>query len=223
MTTSTPDQPRVDAADVTALWHPSSRHLSPTAPLVVLLHGRGSDESDIIALADHLPAGVAYAAVRAPIQEGGGFAWFANRGIGRPVAESLADSISWFTGWLEQVADDGRPVILVGFSGGATFAGGVALADPARLTGLATLYATLPFDAGLSVTPDRLRDVAVFVAQGDADHVIPVELQRRTWTYLHETSGATVTARRSSGGHQMTSADVAALNTWISGLLSEHR
>ena len=59
-------------------------------PLVVLLHGRGSNEADIIGLADHLPAGLAYAAVRAPIAEGGGYAWFANRGIGRPVAESLA-------------------------------------------------------------------------------------------------------------------------------------
>ena len=56
----------------------------PDAPLVVLLHGRGSNEADIIALADHLPDGPAYAAVRAPIGEGGGYAWFANRGIGRP-------------------------------------------------------------------------------------------------------------------------------------------
>jgi hypothetical protein len=38
----------------------------PDAPLIVLLHGRGSNEADIIALADHLPAGPAYAAVRCP-------------------------------------------------------------------------------------------------------------------------------------------------------------
>jgi predicted esterase len=57
----------------------------PTAPLVVLLHGRGSNEADIVGLADHLPTGPTYAAVRAPIAEGGGYAWFANRGIGRQV------------------------------------------------------------------------------------------------------------------------------------------
>ncbi len=61
----------------------------PNAPLVVLLHGRGSNQADIIGLADHLPDGAAYAAVRAPIAEGGGYAWFANRGIGRPVADVL--------------------------------------------------------------------------------------------------------------------------------------
>jgi hypothetical protein len=62
-------------------------------PLVVLLHGRGADEAGIIGLADHLPQGPSYAAVRAPTAEGGGFAWFANGGIGAPVAESLAETI----------------------------------------------------------------------------------------------------------------------------------
>jgi pimeloyl-ACP methyl ester carboxylesterase len=115
--------------------------------------------------------------VRAPIGEGGGYAWFANRGIGRPVAESLAGSIAWFRTWLDRLAPAGRPVVLVGFSGGATFAGGVVLADPARFAGLATLYATLPFDAGVPTTPRRLAGVPVLVTQGDADAVIPVELQ----------------------------------------------
>ena len=92
---------------------------APDAPLVVLLHGRGSNEADILGLADHLPDGAAYAAVRAPIPEGGGYAWFANRGIGRPVAGSLADTMAWFRDWLDGVAPDGRPVVLVGFSGGA--------------------------------------------------------------------------------------------------------
>ncbi len=187
----------------------------PDAPLVVLLHGRGSDEQDIIGLADLLPTGPAYAAVRAPIGEGGGYAWFANRGIGRPVPESLADGIAWFRAWLDRVAPTGRPVVLVGFSGGATFAGGVVLADPARFTGLATLYATLPFDAGVPTPPGHLAGVPVLVAQGDADTVIPVELQARTWQYLHADSGAELTARRSPGGHGLSRDDVEALARWL--------
>ena len=80
----------------------------PSAPLVVLLHGRGSDESEILSLARHLPAGVEYAAVRAPIAEGGGYAWFANRGIGRPVASSMQATMHWFRQWLDSVAPAGR-------------------------------------------------------------------------------------------------------------------
>src|SRR5688572_10348327 len=99
----------------------------PAVPLVVLLHGRGSQEREILTLAEALPAGPSYAAVRAPIAEGGGFAWFANRGLGRPVAESLRETMEWFRGWLDTTAPPGRPVLLVGFSGGAAFAGGLVL------------------------------------------------------------------------------------------------
>ncbi|HWS37315.1 MAG TPA: hypothetical protein VN408_31880, partial [Actinoplanes sp.] len=135
------------------------------APLVVLLHGRGSHEQEILGLAGHLPPEFAYAAVRAPIAEGGGFAWFANRGIGRPVPESLRENLDWFRTWLDSAAPDGRPVVLAGFSGGAAFAGGLLLDDPQRWAGVAVLYGTLPFDAGVPTTPGRLAGVPVFVAQ----------------------------------------------------------
>lgn len=61
------------------LWHGPD---AADGPLVVLLHGRGADEKSIIGLAGQLPTGASYAAVRAPISSGGGYAWFANRGIG---------------------------------------------------------------------------------------------------------------------------------------------
>lgn len=191
---------------------------SSAAPLVVLLHGRGSDEREIATLAGHLPAGPAYAAVRAPIAEGGGFAWFANRGIGRPVAESLAETMAWFRNWLDEVAPAGRPVVLVGFSGGAAFAGGLMLAEPGRYAGAAILYGTLPFDAGVPVEKDRLAGVPVFVAQGEADTVIPRELLDRTWAYLHGDSGADVTSRRDPGGHGITVSTLEELGAWIAAL-----
>ena len=187
----------------------------PSRPLVVLLHGRGADEAGIIPLADHLPAGPSYAAVRAPIGEGGGYAWFANRGIGRPVAESLAATMVWFRGWLDGVAPTGRPVVLVGFSGGAAFAGGLVLNEPHRFAGAAILYGTLPFDAGVPVTPGRLAGTPVFVAQGESDTVIPRELLDRTWHYLLGDSGAPTYARRDPGGHGITADTVAELGGWI--------
>lgn len=191
---------------------------SPDKPLVVLLHGRGSRETDILALADYLPLGPSYAAVRAPIAEGPGFAWFANRGIGRPVAESLAETMAWFRGWLETVAPAPRPVILVGFSGGAAFAGGLILDDPERFAGAAILRGTLPFDAGVPTTPGRLQDVPMFVAHGDADAVIPGELLESTWSYLTVESGALTMSLRSAGGHSIGQDDVAALTRWITDL-----
>lgn len=185
------------------------------APLVVLFHGRGSDAGDIIGLAEHLPSSFRYAAVRAPIAEGGGYAWFANRGIGRPVAESLAETMAWFRTWLDAEEPGDRPVFLVGFSGGAAFAGGLLLADPARFDGVAVLHGTIPFDAGVPTVPGHLDGAAVFLTLGTDDTVIPPELQARTWDYLTGDAGATVLARREPAGHHLTPATVDALGRWL--------
>ena len=192
----------------------------PAAPLVVLLHGRGSNERDIVGLAQHLPDGPAYAAVRAPIAEGAGYAWFANRGIGRPVAESLRETMDWFRGWLDTVAPEGRPVVLIGFSGGAAFAGGLLLDDPQQYAGAAVLYGTLPFDAGVPTTPGRLAGVPVVVAQGPQDTVIPRELLDRTWAYLLGESGAPTVAVRHPGGHGITPDALATVGGWLSDRLA---
>jgi phospholipase/carboxylesterase len=152
---------------------------------------------------------------RAPIAEGGGYAWFANRGIGRPLADSLRSTMDWFRTWLDQVAPAGRPVLLVGFSGGAAFAGGLVLDDPARYAGAAVLYGTLPFEAGLVTDAGRLANLPVFVAQGDADQVIPAELLARTWDYLLGESAAPATAHRDAGGHGLTPAAASGLHDWL--------
>ena len=191
------------------------------APLVVLLHGRGSNETDIVGLADHLPAGAIYVAVRAPIAEGGGYAWFANRGIGRPVAESLRATMDWFRAWLDDAAPPERPVVLVGFSGGAAFAGGLLLDDPDRFAGTAILFGTLPFDAGVPTAPGRLDGRRVLVIHGDRDTVIPRDLLDRTWTHLVSEAGADTTAVRDPGGHGLSPEAIGHLARWLTAVLSD--
>lgn len=193
--------------------HAGATH--PGALRVVLLHGRGSNEQEILGLVGHLPEGPAYLSVRAPIAEGGGYAWFANRGIGRPVAGSLAETMAWFRAWLDPGLPDGAPVVLVGFSGGACFAGGLVLSDPSRFAGAAILAGTLPFDAGVPLDEGRLAGVPVFVYQGTQDPVIPRELLDRTWDYLTGPAGAETTTARDAGGHGLTMEAVSALSEWI--------
>lgn len=139
----------------------------------------------------------------------------------RPVAESLAATTAWFRTWLDEVAPGGRSVVLVGFSGGAAFAGGLVLGDPGRYAGTAILLGTLPFeDAGADVSAGRLSGRPVLLVHGELDHVIPVELQARTWSWLHDGSGALVTSRRDPGGHALSAATVVELGEWIAGLVS---
>ncbi len=199
------------------------REDEPSAPLVVLLHGRGSTEREIVGLADLLTPGPSYVALRAPIAEGDGYAWFAKRGIGRPVPASLAETMAWFRGWLDDVAPPDRSVVLVGFSGGGAFAGGLLLDDPGRYDGTAVLAGTLPFEAGVPTTPGRLHGHPVLVAHSDEDVVIPRELLDRTWDYVTGESGARATALRYAGGHTLTPAVVAALDSWLVPLVPAPR
>ena len=186
-----------------------------SAALVVLLHGRGGNERDIVGLADVLPIGPTYAALRGPIDLGGdGYAWFENQGVGRPLAESLRVQLDWFWTWLDEVAGD-RRVVVIGFSGGAVFAGGLALDRPDRLAGIAILYGTMPFDAGLSTDPDRLDGMAVFHAQAIDDAVIPRDLLNRTWSYLSGDAGALAVTHRHPGGHEISETILPSLSRWL--------
>jgi phospholipase/carboxylesterase len=185
------------------------------APVVILFHGRGGTERDMASVAEFLPRSAEYYSVRAPIAEGSGYAWFANRGIGRPTAESLRDTMSWFRDWLDETFEPNRPILLVGFSGGAALVGGLLLSDPKRFAGAALLFGTLPFDADIPTNPAQLVGVPVFLAQGLQDNVIPADLQSATWTYLLSVSGAPVSAHKEPGGHELTNRTAQLVAQWL--------
>jgi phospholipase/carboxylesterase len=154
----------------------------PEAPLVVLLHGRGSHEREIIGLVDVLPEGPVYAAVRAPIAEEGGYAWFANPGD-RATSTGVAEVDH---GLVPGPARRGRPGRAPGRPHRVQRWRRVRVrrraaprrARPLRRRGPPRRHAALrrrgprhPRTAGRE---------PVFVAQGDDDAAIPRELLDRT-------------------------------------------
>lgn len=185
------------------------------APLVLLFHGRGSDAKSIIALSEYLPQNATYVAINGPIFENGGFAWFANRGIGRPIAESIATNMQDFTKWLQVYAAKRKRIFLVGFSGGGAFAGGLMLTNHQRYSGAAILYATLPWDANIPAEIGQLKNFPIFIAQGENDNVIPRELLDRTWKYVTEDSGARVSSHKGPEGHGLTEDSLLGLRNWL--------
>ena len=191
-----------------------------TTAVVVALHGRGSDELSMDALSPIVPPAAAIVAARAPIREGDGYAWFVNRGIGRPLPESIADAISLMTAWLGELPD--LPTYLLGFSGGTAMAGGLLLADPSRYQGAVLLSGTLPFDAGLPTVSRRLSGVPVFFARGEEDRVIPGELFARSHDYLTDESGSALTERIYPGlGHSISPQMGSDVHAWLAGLVRQ--
>ncbi len=187
-----------------------------SAPLVVLLHGRGANETSLTDLARKLNPEHRVISLRGPIQLApSSYTWFQNRGIGRPIPESLRQSLDWFYGFYESANSEASPVAVIGFSGGAAFAGAIALDKKIPLAGSAILYGTVPFDAGLLTENNSLSGAQIFAAQGTRDEVMPPELMEKTWKYLHTESGATLEALKSNGGHEITPDVAAHLKTWI--------
>jgi phospholipase/carboxylesterase len=91
--------------------------------------------------------------------------------------------------------------------------------DPSRFAGAALLYGTIPFDAGVATTPERLAGGNILHAQGVDDQVIPRDLMSQSWQYLTEESGANLETYCTTGGHAIAPKVLAALNVWLEKIL----
>jgi len=205
---------------IVAWRRPAKR--GPHTPLVVLLHGRGADEHDLIDVADVLPPAFAYASIRAPFALPiGGFTWFEDRGVARPIARSLRASIDGVRAWLdgpETAAYNRARTYLFGFSAGMMMAGALLLDDPGRFGGAVLLSGAIAFDADVDTPPQRLAGKPVFYGYGEFDDVIPAERVTRTVAYLREQSGAALVERSYSHGHAISDRELADIREWLEGL-----
>ena len=201
----------------TVVWRrPAKRGVS--TPLVILLHGRGADENDLIDLASDLPREFAYASVRGPIAlPEGGFRWFEDRGLGRPLPQSLQSTVEGIRAWTDgpAVAEyDRKRTYVLGFSQGMMTAGALILDDPARFAGAVLLSGALALDTG-TATPGRLAGLPVFTGHGSADTVIPPERVVQTLQYLRERSGAALTERSYPIDHSIARREIDDISAWL--------
>jgi phospholipase/carboxylesterase len=177
------------------------------AALIVLLHGWGENEADMLQRTTHLPNKFSYVSVRAPYVQGRNHGWFA-------AGKSLEATCAWFEAWLDQVASE-RPIVLVGFSAGAGFAGGAVLLNPTRYLGAAMLCGTLPFEAKIPMPSGLLVGLDVFLAHKLDDMMIPREYLERTWSYLTVDSGARCDAQHYEGNHGVSPDMLSDLSVWL--------
>lgn len=170
--------------DSATLWAPGDR---TGRPLLVLLHGYGADEHDLLGLAPYLPADIAVASVAAPLAPpfpSPGRSWYPIEGLDGRSPEAVTAAAHAFLRWLDGVAGTAPSVALLGFSQGAAVSLQALRLAPARFGAVVALsgYATpgaLPHDEVLRETRP-----AVFWGRGSADDVIPVALVAHTAQWL---------------------------------------
>lgn len=108
-------------------------------PLIVLLHGYGADERDLLPLAESFSEDFAVASVRAPLRLGSGFAWFPLDSKLSPKTEEIAEGLDALSEWISGNVAAERQLIVLGFSQGMAMATSLARRAPERLAAVVGL------------------------------------------------------------------------------------
>jgi len=199
------------------------------APLLLLLHGVGSNEHDLFDLADSLDDRFFVISARAPIMLGpGAFGWypvaFTPQGpVGDPAqAEQSRQTLVGFVD--EAVAAyslDPARVYLMGFSQGAIMSLYVALTAPKIVAGIVPMSGRLLPEAWAARAPDdALAGLPVFAVHGTRDTVLPVSEGRAVRDALSRLP-VNLTYREYDMAHQVTAENLSDIAAWLTARLDE--
>jgi len=202
---------------------------SPRPPLLVLLHGVGADERDLLPLADGLDPRLLCLSVRAPHEAtGNGYAWFAIDWRTSPPAYDLAQAEESRAALCDLVprlvarhGTDPARTFLLGFSQGAAMALAVALTRPELVRGVVIHSGRLVADLAARIAPpEALAGLEALVLHGVEDDVLPVERGREIRDLLAPRLGPRLVYREhADAGHFVTKASLADAAAWLAARL----
>lgn len=154
-------------------------------PVVILLHGYGSNENDLPSLMQFLPQNLPWYSLRAPLDSiHGGFAWAPMSTPGNPLASDIEPATARVWAWIDANLPAECPLIVIGFSQGGLMTTQLLRTRPERLLAALVL-------AGFTLGAEQEADAwltehrpKVFYARGLADQVISADTAARTLNWL---------------------------------------
>lgn len=198
--------------------HIFNKGKDPNKPTLLLLHGTGGNELDLLPLAERVDDQASVLSVRGNISENGMPRFFKRLAEGVFDEEDLIYRTKELSQFLDNVAQeygfDRDNIIAIGYSNGANIAASLLFHDQDALKGAILHHPMVP-RRGINL-PD-LTGKAVFIAAGTNDPICSsdesIELQS-----LFENANANVEMHWENSGHQLTSTEVAAASEWYRGL-----
>jgi phospholipase/carboxylesterase len=188
---------------------------TPEAPTLLLLHGTGGNENDLLPVGGMLDERAALLSPRGKALEHGMPRFFRRLAEGVFDHEDLMRRTHELAGFVERSVDeydiDQRRLFAVGFSNGANIAASLLLAYPRLLAGAVLLRAMVPFEPDSA--PD-LSGIPVYLAAGRSDQMVPPENTERLAQVLRE-AGADVTLDWQPGGHGIGPDEIQAAQNWF--------
>ena len=182
---------------------------------LLLLHGTGGNENDLLSLGRALDPQAALLSPRGKVLEKGMPRFFRRLAEGVFDEEDLIRRAHELSDFIEEAAAhynvDSKKVVGVGYSNGANIAGAMLLLRPNVLCGAALLRPMLP------LIPERMPElncVPVLVSAGNQDPIVPSENARELVTLLRQ-AGADVTVCFENAGHNITDTTFETTRRWL--------
>jgi predicted esterase len=182
---------------------------------LLVLHGTGGDENDLLPLAAELAPGAHLLSPRGPVLEHGMPRFFRRLGVGvfdlEDLALRTAELGRFVRGAAERYGFDPARVTALGYSNGANIGASLLLTDGAALAGAVLLRPMLPFE------PARVPDLAgrsVLIAAGRRDPYAPPASVEALAARLRA-GGAAVELAWSEAGHGLEPREFDAARAWL--------
>lgn len=193
------------------------------APLVVLLHGRGSDRHDLLGLAPHLAPEALVVTPEAPHPAapwgyGPGWAWYRYLGANIPEPESFERSQALLAEFLAELPSR-LPIrtaglVLGGFSQGGTMSLGYALRNPGSAPLILCLSGFLPHHPSVRATPEAVSSTHFFWGHGTEDPSIPFAMGEEGRAALRA-AGADLETHDYPIGHGISPEEARDVRDWV--------
>ena len=189
---------------------------NPASPPLLLLHGTGGTERDLLPLAQSLSPGSAVLSPLGQVSEGGARRFFARLAEGVFDPAEVTARTHALADFLAAAADryelDPARLVAVGFSNGANIAATLLQLRPESLGGAILLRSMVVLDQ--PAKPASLSGKRVLLLNGDADPIVPRDHPERLAGLLRA-GGATVEVISQSAGHGLIRADLESAQRWL--------
>ncbi|MGB2868403.1 MAG: alpha/beta fold hydrolase [Bacteroidota bacterium] len=199
------------------------RNNAPIHPTILLIHGRGADENDLLGLAPYLDRRFFVISVQAPFRFAhGGYTWYDLREADTPDPHQFMESYSKLTQSLSDFRQhypvDAEHVFFLGFSMGTVMAYALSLAQPGIAKGVVAHSGYVPLGTPLEFQWQKQDAISYFIAHGTLDPIIPIEAARKARELLSKTK-ATLTYREYPIHHQISEESLRDAAYWLRNLL----
>lgn len=181
----------------------------PGQATLLLLHGTGGNEHDLVPIAERVLPGASLLGVRGQVSEGGALRFFRRHAEGVLDLDDLRWRADGLATWLRaQMAERGlTQVIALGFSNGANVASALLFQHPGLVAGAALLRPMAIYDP---VPVPALGGTRVLLSAGRADPLVPVR-QVEALASQYRAARADVTLAWQSAGHALATGDLATM------------